>query len=401
MTETKPQRIALLDIVRGLAVLGILLMNIRLFSEPYAAYFNPKAYGSYEGLNALWFHFQFLFADQKFMAIFSMLFGASTAIICDGLVRRGDPVAYTFAKRNFGLLLIGAAHAYLLWHGDILVPYAICSFAPFLMRNVRWQLVAATGLALLLIGTALSYGGYQSLSAAPEHIQQAMAAEMWQPTGAAIAVEVATFQSGWLDQLALRAALALSFETDTFAAWGFWRISGLMLLGLSLYRSGFLKGQLSAKGYGVAAILCLIVGFSLVNNGLQANINADWAFPYSMLKATIWNYWGSFITAIGYMSLIGFLLTATSFRFGFHTLSNVGKAALSNYLFQTVACTLIFYGHGFGLFGTLERYEAAFVVVGVWTTQMILSNWWFKSHSKGPLEDLWHRVTYARWLPAK
>ena len=90
MTHQEKERIQLLDLARGLAVLGILLMNIRIFSEPYVAYFNPLVYSDFTGLNKDWFAFQYIVADQKFMAMFSMLFGASTAIICDGLAKRAE-----------------------------------------------------------------------------------------------------------------------------------------------------------------------------------------------------------------------------------------------------------------------------------------------------------------------
>lgn len=399
MTDKKTERIALLDIVRGVAILGILLMNIRLFSEPYAAYFNPKAFGLYAGLDALWFHFQFMVADQKFMAIFSMLFGASTAIICDGLMRRGNPVAVTFAKRNFGLLLIGAAHAYLLWHGDILVPYALASIVPFLFRNARWYISGSVGLLVLLVGSYFSYEGYISISEAPEHIQQLLEEQMWAPSADAIANETAAFTGNWLAQMPYRVGLAFHFETDTFLAWGFWRISGLMLLGLALYRSGFLKGKLSGRTYGVIAFGALAAGYALVYSGLHANIRADWTFPYSMLLANLWNYWGSILVATGYMALFGFLLTATTFRFGFASFANVGKAALTNYLLQSVLCTLLFYGHGLGWYGDVVRIETVPIILGVWIFQLSASNWWFARHEKGPIEALWHRFTYSKWLP--
>lgn len=401
MTTGKQERIALLDIVRGLAVLGILLMNIRLFSEPHAAYFNPLAGNDHTGLDRLWWQFQSVFADQKFMAIFSMLFGASTAIICDGLVRRGDPVLLTYAKRIFGLFLIGLVHAYLLWSGDILVPYAMTSFIPFLFRNVRWGFTLATGIALLSFGMLWSFGGYLSMAGAPDHVLQELSAGMWLPPADALAAEIAAYQGTWAQHFPLRAAEAFGFQTEIYMHWGFWRISGMMLLGLALYRSGFLGGKLTARTYAATALLLLPIGFALAANGLQNNEAAGWSFPYSMFVGSLWNYAGSVLVGIGYIAIVGFLLTGTGFRLGFAALSNVGKAALSNYLFQTVACITVFYGFGLGLFGDLPRWQTAFVVLGVWAVQIMLSHIWFKRFDKGPMEALWHRFTYARWLPGK
>jgi len=397
MTETRPERIILLDVVRGAAVLGILLMNIRLFSEPSAAYFNPMVYSDYTGINKLWWNFQFIFADQKFMAIFSMLFGASTAIICDGLARRGEPIFSTYAKRILGLLIIGLVHAYLLWSGDILVSYALGSFIPFLARNWRWQYSALTGLGLLAFGTLMSLGGYYSISSLPPNMQADISTQYWLPSAQSLADEVAAYRGAYSEHFLYRVHHAFEFQTDIFINWGFWRVGGMMLIGLALYRQGFLRSMLQGRTYGLTALICLPIGYFLTTTGLIENETHVWGFPYSFLAGTLWNYWGSLFVALGYLSLFGWLLNATKFRFGFEALANVGKAALSNYLFQTIACISIFYGFGGGLFGKLERAETATVVALVWVVQLALSNWWFKAHNKGPVESIWHRFTYTSW----
>lgn len=401
MHEEKPSRIDMLDVVRGAAVLGILLMNIRLFSEPSAAYFNPNVYGPFTSIDKTWWTFQYIFADQKFMAIFSMLFGASTAIICDNLARRGAPVFVTYAKRIIGLLLIGLIHAYLLWSGDILVTYALCSFAPFLFRNVRWKIIMAVGIGLLSFGMLYSAGGYFAISSLSPDIQAEMAKEMWQPTADALLAEVAAHQGTWSEHFAYRLHHAWQFQTDIFINWGLWRVTGMMLLGLALYRQGFLSGKLAARTYGLLATIFLPIGFGLVAYGFNANEAANWQFPYSFLLGTNWNYAGSVIVALGYIAVFGYILTATRFRFGFNALRNVGRAALSNYLFQTVFCITVFYGFGGGLFGEVIRAETAFVVIAAWVTQITLSTLWLKHFNKGPIEVLWHRFTYAPWFGSK
>jgi uncharacterized protein len=400
MTAEK-QRIELLDIVRGLALLGILLMNIRLFSGPYAGYFNPNILGELSTADKAWWDFTHIVANQKFMAIFSMLFGASTAIICDGIARRKGTIFQTFSKRIFILLLIGLIHAHLIWRGDILVPYALASFIPFFMRNVRWQYSAILGLVFLGIGTLMTLEGQTQISALPPEILNMVAVDMWQPTAETLQAEIKAYQGGWFDHFSHRTASAWHFETEIFLQWGVWRIGGTMLLGLALYRSGFLGGKLSGRTYGLYAAVCLLVGFAIVFTGLKELNATDWAFPYAMLAGDLWNYWGSILVSIGYISLIGFLLNSTSFRFGFNALANVGKTALSNYLFQSVACVTVFYGFGGGQFGELMGAAAIPVILGVWAAQLVLSGLWLKHYDKGPLEGLWHRITYARWLPGK
>jgi len=171
-----------------------------------------------------------------------------------------------------------------------------------------------------------------------------------------------------------------------------------MLLGLALYRQGFLQGKLAGKTYGILTLGFLTTGFWLVTTGLNANLEANWEFPFSFFMANNWNYWGSLLVALGYIAVFAWLLKATSFRFGFSALANVGRAALSNYLFQTLACITVFYGFGGGLFGKLERLETAIVVITVWVIQLALSALWFKRYSKGPIEAAWHQFTYTKWF---
>ena len=396
--EQPKERIALLDIIRGVAVLGILIMNIRLFSEPSAAYFNPLAYNDHIGLDKLWFQFQFLFADQKFMAIFSMLFGASTAIICDGLAKRGQPVFQTYAKRIAGLFLIGLIHAYLLWQGDILVPYALGAAIPFIARNWNWRITITLGVMLLAVGSVMSLGAFESISSAPSHIQAKIASIYWLPDDADLAAEVAAYTGSYMEHWPWRAEAAFSMQTDIFISWGLWRVGGMMLIGLALYRQGFLRGHLEGKTYGIVALLCLSIGWVLVANGLISNEQAGWTFPHSFFKAAAWNYWGSALVAIGYIALFGWLLKSTRFRVGFQALANVGRAALSNYLFQSVVGITVFYGFGLGLFGQLERFQTIPIVLGIWAIQLWLSTLWFKHHNKGPVEAIWHKFTYSSWF---
>jgi len=226
-----------------------------------------------------------------------------------------------------------------------------------------------------------------------------ISAYMWLPPAEQLAHEVDAFQGGWLAQQPLRVEHSWYFHTDAFFNWGLWRVTGTMLIGLALYRAGFLKGAFCTRRYIWIMALCLPIGFALAAMGYMNNTAAGWTFPYSMFAGSQWNYWGSLFVAMGYMAIVAVLLKATLFRFGFKALTSVGKAALSNYLFQSVICTTIFYGHGLGLFGTLERWQTAFIVLAVWALQITLSTLWLRTHKQGPLEAVWHRVTYARWLP--
>lgn len=143
---TRPaERIVAIDILRGFALLGILIMNIQLFAMPAAAYSNPSVYGDLTRANRWVWTLSHIFADQKFMTIFSLLFGAGIILMSDKLDARGLRAWVLHYRRTFWLLLIGLAHAYLLWSGDVLVAYALCGFWVYWLRRLRpgWQMVLA------------------------------------------------------------------------------------------------------------------------------------------------------------------------------------------------------------------------------------------------------------------
>ena len=177
---TRPaERIVAIDILRGFALLGILIMNIQGFAMPAAAYLNPTAYGDLSGANRWVWILSHVFADQKFMTIFSLLFGAGIVLMSEKLDERGLRAWGLHYRRTFWLLLFGLTHAFLLSSGDILVAYAVCGLWVYWLRRLRPGLQVALGLlvvsipALLLLGTGLSMqffppGTVQELSNCPQ-----------------------------------------------------------------------------------------------------------------------------------------------------------------------------------------------------------------------------------------
>ena len=387
-------RIEILDLTRGVAVLGILLMNIRIFAEPSVNYFSPIFYGDYSGLNRLWWDFQYFFADQKFMALFSMLFGASTALICDGLAKKGGKVGYIYGRRIFFLLLIGLIHAYLIWSGDILVFYAISSIIPFFLRNIGWKKQIAIGLVVLVLGTLNSYVAYTGISAAPESVLDDIASKYFVGVAAVDVAQIEAYRGSWPDQLMMRMQEAYAFHTDVYLSWGMFRVIGLMMLGLGLYRSGYLTGHYSGRVYLTVTVICLPLGYGMAAIGYIENLRSDWAFPAFFFKNALWNYWGSILIALGYVAVL-MLAQRRGILPGLQKcIQAVGRMALSNYIFQSIICTAFFYG--LGLFAVQERVWTALVVLAVWGVQITLSVWWLRYHSMGPLEKIWRHLTYPR-----
>ena len=160
---SQQERIEALDVLRGLALLGILTMNMGGFSMPSAAYMDPTAWGEFSGLNLGVWVTTHLFADLKFMAIFSILFGAGLVLMSDRRSARGEKTAGLHLRRMFWLLVFGLLHAHLLWSGDVLVWYALCGAVLFPFRNAKPRTLISLALvswsigSLILIGGALSF----------------------------------------------------------------------------------------------------------------------------------------------------------------------------------------------------------------------------------------------------
>ncbi|RZM72444.1 hypothetical protein C3B51_21875 [Pseudoalteromonas rubra] len=366
-------------------------MNIRLFSEPYAAYFSPLMLSTQSSLGHLWWQLQHLFADQKFMAIFSMLFGASTALICDKRIQAGQsPYGYYF-KRLLILLAFGLVHAYLIWHGDILVYYAVCGVIPLLFVRAPAGLTLLCGLAILAVGSINSLTTFAALKQLPEHILFDVITQHFAHTALIDQAELDAFSGSWFEQLTMRAQLAKEFHLSTFPAWGVFRVSGLMLIGLALYRLGFISGHLSRRFYGYFALCAIPAGIAMSLAGLWFNHQQQWLFPDYFFKHVLWNYWGSVLTACGYMALLAYISLRGWLSRLRGYLSLVGRMALSNYLLQSLLCSVWFYGLGF--YANTGAVGAILTIATVWMIQLGLSKWWLMRYPSGPAELLWRTLS--------
>jgi len=189
-------RISQLDVLRGVALLGILIMNMISFGLPGVHYLNPTAEGPLEGLDHIAFLFSEVFANEKFMGLFSVLFGAGVVLFTDRVRSKGKSEAAWHYRRNLWLLLFGLAHAYLLWSGDILVTYAVCSIWLFFFRgwSVRGLLIAASTFLGLLMAVNVFFGLSMPYWT-PEDIDGLRT--FWTPDAASIAREVAAFRGSW------------------------------------------------------------------------------------------------------------------------------------------------------------------------------------------------------------
>lgn len=403
-TQLKPtlsnSRLESIDVLRGVAVLGILLMNIRFFGMPSAAYFNPTAFGDFTGINSLLFWLTSLFADQKFMTIFSLLFGAGIVLMGDRATASGRSPAWLLYKRNFWLLVLGAVHAYLIWYGDILVVYALSAFVVILFRRRSVKTQFFVGVAMLAIGSGLAMmAGLSVENWPPEALADSM--QDWAPGAAVIAEEIAIYQGPWIDQQAHRVPHSFEFHTFVFLFWAFWRAGGLMLIGMAAYRSGLFSAALDPARYRQLALFGLSVGLPLVAFGLYRNHTDGWIFETGFFLNAQYNYWGSLLVSLAYISLVMLWCLGNKLSSLRTRLSAVGRMAFTNYIAQSIVCTLIFYGHGLGYFGTFERWQLFLLVIAVWSLLLLVSPWWLARFRFGPLEWLWRSLTYMKLQPMR
>ncbi len=392
------QRIQSIDVLRGFAVLGILIMNIQAFSMIFSAYDNPNAYGDFNGINKWVWMINHVFADVKFMSIFSILFGAGIVLMTQNLESKGIMSKGLHYRRMMWLLIFGFLHAYLLWFGDILVAYALVGMIAFLFRRKTPKTLLIVGGSLIIIPFLLSLFFSWSMSYWPEeNIQQTL--KQWQPNNEVIDHNLLIYRGGWIDQMENRIPLAITVQTFAFFMYSLWRVWGLMLIGMAFYKLNILTAKRSTKFYLSFLIIGILVGYFLVILGMVKNFEAGWTMEYSMFKGKLYNYWGSIFVCFAYISLV-MLCCKSGLLTGLkNLLSAVGRMAFTNYILQTLICTTIFYGHGFGFYGKIERSGQILIVFAIWIFCILFSYFWLKYFRYGPLEWIWRSLSYRRLQP--
>jgi uncharacterized protein len=417
------ERITSLDLLRGVAVLGILVMNIQSFSMIEAAYFNSDAWGDLSGVNWwVWFVSHVLF-EQKFITIFSMLFGAGIVLMSGRQEARGRSPTAVHYRRMGVLLVVGLLHAYLLWHGDVLFFYAVCGMVVYWCRNWRPGWLIGLGLAGVMVGGLLWGLLMWTMPYWPDEARQEFLEYVW-PTAEAVEEELAAYRGGWWEQMSHRAPTALSYQVEGLLTYIFWWTGGMMLIGMGLFKLGIMSGTRST-GFYWGMIAVGLVGIVVV---VVAALGREAIEGETGLSLGGYNYFASLLVALGWIGVV--MLWARGRRQGAlafrdllsesgreaarsltlppplpgreggirRAISAVGRMALTNYLLQTVICTTIFYGHGLGLFGRVERWGQAVIVVGVWGVLIVFSSLWMKHFQNGPVEWVWRASTY-RHIP--
>ena len=372
------ERNVALDFIRGVAILGILLLNITAFGLPKAAYLNPAWDGSASLSDAWSWALLDLFAQVKFLSLFALLFGAGLQM----LLPRGKR---WIQSRLTLLVLLGFMHGLLFWDGDILLAYGLVGLISW--RMVRDAQSVKTlfniGLVLYLIGIAVLLllgaisGNAPNRSWLPG-LADVQYESWWKTTG------------GLVEAIGNRADLLSSSLLALGAQYG-WQLAGLMLLGAALMRSGWLKGQFSQRHYRRTGVLLVLVGMAVNVPAIVAQWQLGWAYRWCAFLLQAPRELSAPVQVLGYVALIlGFWQHLSKWRI-VAAVACVGRMALSNYLLQTLICTTLFYR--FGLFNHFDRLQLVAFVPAVWAINILFSLFWLRRFRQGPVEWLWRQLT--------
>lgn len=397
---SSPDRIETLDLLRGFALLGILTMNIRGMAAPLSAYLYPDALFEYEGASRVAYLFTSIVSDLKMMGLFSMLFGAGVLLYAAKATESGRPPRGLWLRRMGWLLAIGLVHAYFIWGGDILVPYALCGLL-FLwwVRRLPAAALMTASIVMLGIGAALTVAHGVSWNDMPA-ADRALESAFMMPTR-----DEAREQLGWMltsypETVARLAPFTFMFETIYFVTFFLWRCGGMMLLGMALYKWGFLDGSRPTRTYVTTATVCLAVGLGLSTYGALELDRAQFALPERIIL-DLWNYTGAVFTSVGYAAALILLVKHDLLGGLRRALAAVGQMAFSNYLTHSIVASVLFLGWGFGLAGRFDYAQQLLVVVIIWAVQLVMSSIWLSHYRFGPAEWLWRSLTYWQRQPMR
>jgi uncharacterized protein len=410
------ERVAGVDVLRGVALMGILAMNIVDFGWPSAAYDNPRAGGNTSATDQAVWAFNHVVFDEKMMTLFSMLFGAGLVLMTGRSDARGASLLGVYYRRVFWLLVIGLAHAYLVWHGDILVLYAECGFLlyPFRRRSPR-ALIALGALCLLLpvvlgvwisVLMEMSRQNYWGVTGMPRAVLSAVGdvlnklADPHRYTASrAFDRAIVTYQHGYWGIVQHRAFELLMTQTVAFAVVLVWMVGGRMLVGMALMKLEVFSGRRSARFYAWMVALGYGLGLPVVLIDTRLRIACNFQ-GYEMVRASLcYGYLSAVAIALGHVGVVMLVFRGGALPWLTRRLAAAGRMALSNYLMQSLICTTLFYGYGCCLYGRIDRLGLWGVVVSIWIFQLATSIIWLHYFRYGPAEWVWRSLTYLKPQP--
>jgi uncharacterized protein len=380
------ERIGGLDLLRGWAMFGVMWSNLSDW------YYTTKPVTRLDH----WLSFiQDWFMDGRFVSLLSILFGVGFAIQLDRATRRGADLRNTYLRRSAALLAIGAIHAFFIWHGDILMMYAIASFALLLFRDTTPRRQLAWGIFFVTCGNYLM-----------GHLRFAIGLRYAVPMpwygGSA-----ATYATGTIGQIEHQRFLDVWHWWAYFGLTGYFGTVGAFLLGAWAFRSGLVE-RVIANRRTTLRFLGVCVAVTLFGYAVQVWGSTIWprvrAQPESLLTLQAWNPRGIIFTALDqtdraeglvYAALLLLLFQTLRGKRWLAPLAAVGRMGLTTYLTQSIVCTTLFYSYGLGWFGKVGYTGMAAITVTLFAVQLAASTWWLRRFRFGPVEWMWRTLTYG------
>jgi uncharacterized protein len=398
-----------LDALRGFAVMGILAMNIVAFALPEWAYVAPGTYGGDSAADKASWLVSFIFIDGKMRGLFSLLFGASMALIIERAEAKGENPAKVHYSRMIWLLLFGVAHYLFIWWGDILFLYAAIGCIAYLFRNweakrlIKWALIIY-GLGFLVY--ALQFGGLQFLQfmatqpGADASIVAQYKEVIENPDFSLDAsAEIAAYSGSYADIVARRWDDALNLLI--LIAQSFAETLPLMMLGMAMKKNGFLTGEWDRSDYARWARKMLIPGL-LISSGLGFWVaSSGYDLITTLGNFLAWSLIPRLLMTIGYAALLIMAIQSFAGSAFIGRVAAAGRAAFTNYLGTSILMSTIFYGYGLGLYNQVGRASLWFFVLGAWALMLLWSKPWLERFHYGPFEWLWRSLARGKFQPLK
>lgn len=403
------ERIEVVDILRGFAIFGILLVNMELFSSPfYPTVTETMEAGPVDRVVGWLIRF---LAEGKFYTLFSLLFGVGFSLQMSRARARDAPFVPFYQRRLFVLLLIGWAHAFWLWAADVLAVYALLGFLLLLFPTrsdrtvIRWAVLCLAIPILINAGLLglVEVGG--PLRPFAEQVERRFVETAAQYEALAERSVQVYSQGSFREIMAQRAQDVRFNYLDLSDGWLVWspHIFAMFLIGMyagrhgllqdvSAHRSMFRRALQWGFGLGVAGNLVFVAAGELSNPVVPSLLG---------LVGTMFFVIGATGLCFCYASAIVLLAQVDAWRKRFAPLAAVGRMALSNYLLQSVVCTTIFYSYGLGLYGQVGPAVGVALTVAIFVIQVALSGWWLRRFRFGPLEWVWRSLTYGKRQPMR
>ena len=424
------ERLHTLDVLRGFALLGILTINVDDFAGPESLPGVPMGLakaalvGWHAHLDLVILTFKWMFFEGKMRALFAMLFGAGVVLLTERIERRGRPAwaADIFLRRNMWLVLFGLIHGTLIWGGDILLAYGLTGLLfLFPLRHVSSRRLVGIGLAIWLVTGTLDIANLQQAASTirngtrlsvASHAQEAgqaltkeqqtvlaVAAEEKKKEPAAIVQAVQEGRQNYLASIPGRTTTYLASMASAFTSGRFTEVLGAMIMGMGLYKLGFISGLRSMRtylivavaGYAISVPIVLVGIWHVSRLGFTEAATVEWmTLPYCFETAP---------AMLANASVVLLLVRKGWFTFALDGLGAVGRTAFSNYILTSLICQILFAWSPLKLYGRLEYYQYLYVVVGVWAVNVIVSVLWLEAFAFGPLEWMWRSLTYLKLQP--